>query len=184
MGEPLRRLRRHGQRDLRQRQGHGGPVVKHAPLTRTSSSFTPLQVSRFVLAETLGKLPLFASQLDPEFQLAVFPLIKPVSYSEGDIIFRRGDPSRDLIFLLKGEGDGVPDQMRESVADERSRQRTVKLPIKHYLSCIDRARTACFSESTSLTFSSRTSSSWSVSCSNDCTYELPLDSATSRSRQW
>ena len=61
------------------------------------------EVTRFVLKETLGKLPLFAQQLDPEFQMEVFPLIKPVSYAKGEIVFNRGDPSRDLIFLLKGE---------------------------------------------------------------------------------
>jgi CRP-like cAMP-binding protein len=61
------------------------------------------EVTRFVLKETLGKLPLFAQQLDPEFQMEVFPHIKPVSYAIGEVVFSRGDPSRDLIFLLKGE---------------------------------------------------------------------------------
>ena len=61
------------------------------------------EVTRFVLKETLGKLPLFTQQLDPEFQLEVFPLLKPVSYAKGETVFRRGEPSRDLIFLLKGE---------------------------------------------------------------------------------
>jgi len=61
------------------------------------------EVTRFVLKETLGKLPLFTQQLDPEFQMEVFPLIKPVSYGKGETVFQRGEPSRDLIFLLKGE---------------------------------------------------------------------------------
>ena len=61
------------------------------------------EVTRFVVKETLGKLPLFAQQLDPEFQMEVFPLIKPVSYAKGEVVFSRGDPSRDLIFLLAGE---------------------------------------------------------------------------------
>lgn len=61
------------------------------------------QVTRFVLKETLGKLPLFSQQLDPEFQMDVFPLIKPVSYEKHEVVFQRGEPSRDLIFLLKGE---------------------------------------------------------------------------------
>ena len=90
------------------------------------------EVTRFVLKETLGKLPLFSQQLDPEFQMEVppriptlptplavaacppsptslgdawqvFPLIKPVSYAKGEMVFQRGEPSRDLIFLLKGE---------------------------------------------------------------------------------
>ena len=56
-----------------------------------------------MLKETLGKLPLFAQQLDPDFQMEVFPLIKPVSYAKHEVVFQRGEPSRDLIFLLKGE---------------------------------------------------------------------------------
>jgi len=61
------------------------------------------EVTRFVLKETLGKLPLFSQQLDPEFQMEVFPLIKPVSYAKNEVVFQRGEPSRDLIFLLTGE---------------------------------------------------------------------------------
>lgn len=33
----------------------------------------------------------------------VFPLIKPVSYLKGEVVFKRGEPSRDLFFLLAGE---------------------------------------------------------------------------------
>ena len=61
------------------------------------------EVRRFVLKGTLGRLPLFASTLDTEFQLEVFPYIKPVSYAKGEIIFRKGEASRDLMFLLSGE---------------------------------------------------------------------------------
>ena len=61
------------------------------------------EVTKYVLNETLGKLPLFSTQLDPEFQLEVFPMIKPVSYSKGEIVFKRGETSRELIFLLAGE---------------------------------------------------------------------------------
>ena len=42
------------------------------------------EVTRFVLKNTLGKLPLFTQTLDPEFQMEVFPLIKPVSFTKGD----------------------------------------------------------------------------------------------------
>jgi len=60
------------------------------------------EVTRFVLKETLGRIPLFSQQLDPDFQLEVFPLLKPVSYEKGEIVMRRGEPSRDLLFLLTG----------------------------------------------------------------------------------
>jgi hypothetical protein len=73
-------------------------------LTAPSSALAIFaQVTRFVLKETLGKLPLFSQQLDPEFQMEVFPLIKPVSYAKNEVVFQRGEPSRDLIFLLTGE---------------------------------------------------------------------------------
>ena len=61
------------------------------------------EVTRFVLKETLGKLPLFSKTLDPEFQIEIFPYIKPVSYSASEVIFRKGEPSRELMFLLAGE---------------------------------------------------------------------------------
>jgi len=35
--------------------------------------------------------------------MEVFPLIKPVSHAKHEVVFQRGEPSRDLIFLLKGE---------------------------------------------------------------------------------
>ena len=60
-------------------------------------------VTKYVLNETLGRLPIFTGSLDPEFQMQVFPLIKPVSYLKGEVVFRRGEPSRDLFFLLSGE---------------------------------------------------------------------------------
>jgi len=62
------------------------------------------EVTKYVLKETLGRLPLFNhTTTDPEFQMEVFPLIKPVSYQPGEDIFKRGEPSLDLIFLLAGE---------------------------------------------------------------------------------
>lgn len=60
-------------------------------------------VQRFILQGTLGKLPLFSQHLDPEFMSEVFPFIKPVSYVPGDVIFSKGEVSRDLLFLLEGE---------------------------------------------------------------------------------
>jgi len=61
------------------------------------------EVTRYVLRETLGQLPIFAQQLDPEFQNEVFPLIKPCSYAEGEVLFRKGEVARDLLFLLAGK---------------------------------------------------------------------------------
>ena len=61
------------------------------------------EVTRYVLSETLGQLPLFAQQLDPEFQIELFPHIRPVSYVQGEIVLRKGEPSKDLMFLLVGE---------------------------------------------------------------------------------
>jgi CRP-like cAMP-binding protein len=51
---------------------------------------------------TLGNLPLF-KDLTPEFQMDVFPLIRNVSYVKGEVVFKRGEPSRALFFLLSGE---------------------------------------------------------------------------------
>ena len=62
-------------------------------------------VEKFVLKGTLGKLPLFANMMDPEFQSEIFPYIKPVSYAVGDVLFSKGEISRDLLFLLEGEID-------------------------------------------------------------------------------
>lgn len=61
------------------------------------------EVTRFVLKETLGRIPLFVKTLDPEFQLEVFPYITPASYSVGEVIFRKGETSHDLMFLLVGD---------------------------------------------------------------------------------
>jgi hypothetical protein len=60
-------------------------------------------VERFVLQGTLGQLALFSQHLDPEFMSEIFPFIKPVSYAAGDLIFSKGEVSRDLLFLLEGE---------------------------------------------------------------------------------
>ena len=60
-------------------------------------------VTKFVLRQTLGRVPLFSSQLDPEFQMQVLQYIKPASHARHETIFHRGDVSRELVFLLKGE---------------------------------------------------------------------------------
>ena len=60
------------------------------------------EVVQKILSGTLGKLPIF-NLLDPDFRLALFPLLKPLSFMPGEVIFRKGDASRDLMFLLEGE---------------------------------------------------------------------------------
>ena len=59
-------------------------------------------VVKFALKDTIGRIPLFASTLDPMFQLEVFPLFKPIAASPGDIIFKKGDRPDLLYFLIKG----------------------------------------------------------------------------------
>ena len=61
------------------------------------------EVTRFVLRETLGRLPLFTELLDTDFQLEVFPHIKPIAFVRREIIFRKGEIARELMFLLDGE---------------------------------------------------------------------------------
>jgi hypothetical protein len=63
------------------------------------------EVTQFILSNTLGKLPLFAGRIDPEFQGELFPLIKPVSFAAGEVIYTKGETSRELLFLLQGEVD-------------------------------------------------------------------------------
>ena len=62
-------------------------------------------LTRFLLKETLGKLALFRDVVDPEFQGEFFPIIKPVSFAAGEIVFQKGELSRELLFLLEGEVD-------------------------------------------------------------------------------
>ena len=44
-----------------------------------------------MLKNTLGRLPLFVDCLDQDFQMEVFPVLKPVSYLKGEIVFKRGE---------------------------------------------------------------------------------------------
>lgn len=61
------------------------------------------EVVQHSLKETIGRIPLFAKTLDPLFQIEVFPLFKPLSAAPRELIFRKGDLSHDLYFLLKGQ---------------------------------------------------------------------------------
>lgn len=55
-----------------------------------------------ILGRTIKRLP-FLSRLDPEFRVALFPLLKPLSFSAGELIFSKGQASRELLFVLDGE---------------------------------------------------------------------------------
>lgn len=63
------------------------------------------EVTQYVLTETLGKLPLFAKSLDPEFQSELFPHVSPISFLLGEVIYEKGETSRELLFLLQGSVD-------------------------------------------------------------------------------
>ena len=57
-----------------------------------------------ICKDTLGKIPLFA-KLSPEFQAHIFPLVKPLSFNRGDVIYASGSASDDLLFLIDGSVD-------------------------------------------------------------------------------
>ena len=46
------------------------------------------EVVNYILNDSLGQLPLF-SKLNPDFKLELFPLLKPISFSPGDIVYRK-----------------------------------------------------------------------------------------------
>lgn len=75
------------------------------------------EVVHFVLKDNLGTLGLF-KKLNPDFKLSVFSKLRPGSFQAGEIIFQKGDVSRDLLFLLKGDV-GVLLRADESVVESR-----------------------------------------------------------------
>ena len=52
-----------------------------------------------ILQRTLGRLPIF-KRLSLDFQVAIFPLLKPLSVLPDEVLFRKGAASKDLLFLL------------------------------------------------------------------------------------
>ena len=62
------------------------------------------EVTLVLLRDSLGVFPLFAL-MGVSFQRAVYPRLKPVSYSHLEVIYARGDLSEDLYFLRKGMVD-------------------------------------------------------------------------------
>jgi|EP00966_Prymnesium_polylepis_P042398 hypothetical protein len=61
-----------------------------------------LEITHFLLAETLAKVALFKG-LDHEFLGEIFPYIRPISYDAKSTIYTKGETSRELLFLLEGE---------------------------------------------------------------------------------
>jgi len=63
------------------------------------------EVEDFVQRQTLGRLPFFAGMQvkNSTFQMEVFALIRNVSYVKGEVVFKRGEPSRAIMFLSSGE---------------------------------------------------------------------------------
>lgn len=57
-----------------------------------------------ILQRTLGRLPLF-KRLSIDFQIAAFPLLKPLTIAPDEVVFKKGSASKDLLFLLEGEID-------------------------------------------------------------------------------
>ena len=78
------------------------PIFDEASILETLNPQLKMEVVQRCLAGTLGKLPLF-NTLDPDFRMAIFPKLKPQSFDPGEVIFRRGYPSNELLFLLEGE---------------------------------------------------------------------------------
>ena len=56
-----------------------------------------------MLSETIGKVPALQRVLTKEVQMEVFPLLKPCLYAAGEVVYKRGDPSDALLFLLEGQ---------------------------------------------------------------------------------
>ena len=61
------------------------------------------EVIEHSLKETIGKIKLFSTTLDPLFQMQIFPLLKPLNASPKEVIFNKGDQSQSLYFLIKGQ---------------------------------------------------------------------------------
>ena len=66
-----------------------------------------LEVVRHSLKETIARIPLFANQLEQEFQTEIFHILKPVSAAPREVIYHKGEPPDALYFLAKGQIDVI-----------------------------------------------------------------------------
>mmetsp|Transcript_15468 Transcript_15468/g.31067 ORF Transcript_15468/g.31067 Transcript_15468/m.31067 type:complete len:198 (-) Transcript_15468:1134-1727(-) len=62
------------------------------------------EVVLHILSSIGAKLRIF-QKFDSDFMLTIFPHLKPVSYVKNEIIFRRGQTSKNMYFLIQGEID-------------------------------------------------------------------------------
>ena len=78
------------------------PAFDEATILEEMTPQLRLEATTFLLQKSVGAMPLFA-RAAPEFQMHVYPRLRPRAVSVGDVIYKRGDISRHLYFLLKGE---------------------------------------------------------------------------------
>ena len=71
------------------------------PLTSPLCSQLRTELVDHVLGNTLGQMPLF-SKLSPQFRLALFPILKPLTRAAGEVVYEKGERSLSLYFLLSG----------------------------------------------------------------------------------
>ena len=75
------------------------------------------EVVKHVLQDNVGKLVLF-QKMSLEFQQRAFSKLRPGFFKADEVIFRKGDASRDLLFLTKGEA-GVLLRADETITEMR-----------------------------------------------------------------
>ena len=80
------------------------PVFDEAAILAELNPALHSELVQHILASTLGRLPLF-SRCDPDFFERMFQFVKPLSCDPGEVIFRKGSASKDLLFLLSGSVD-------------------------------------------------------------------------------
>ena len=78
------------------------PAFDEAQILEEMTPQLRLEATSFLLQKSVGAMPLFA-RAAPEFQMHVYPRLRPHAVSMGDVIYKRGDISRHLYFLIKGE---------------------------------------------------------------------------------
>ena len=73
------------------------PAASNACITLFSSGWRGLHPSE------RGPLGLPGLPKSLNFQLEIFPHIRPISFVRGEVVFRKGEQSRELMFLVDGE---------------------------------------------------------------------------------
>lgn len=60
------------------------------------------QVVNFILKKSVLRVPIF-TRVGPDFQVSIFPCLKPLQFREGEVVFEKGAKSVGLLFLIRGE---------------------------------------------------------------------------------